>query len=161
MGFFSRLFRLREQDPASPDTTWAFEDNASELLLSADEAATLVSEFDIDAAITSHEELKHRLQRMLDGMQGEALDADLVGQHERCLLGQWLKGAGRASLGQYPAFDMLVARHKYFHALAAQVVTLSQSGEHEKARQLFQGGYRHAANQVALLLKELRRGLEH
>ena len=33
MGFFSRLFRLREQDPTSPDTTWAMEDNGSELVL--------------------------------------------------------------------------------------------------------------------------------
>lgn len=40
-----------------------------------------------------------------------------------------------------------------------RVVSLSQAGEREKALQLFQGGYRHASNQVTLLLKELRRGL--
>ena len=44
-------------------------------------------------------------------------------------------------------------------AQAAAVVSLSQAGEREKALQLFQGGYRHASNQVTLLLKELRRGL--
>ena len=56
MGFFSRMFKLREQNPDSQETTWAFEDNASELVLDADYARTLASEFDIDAAIVSHED---------------------------------------------------------------------------------------------------------
>ena len=34
MGFFSRLFKIREQDPTSPETTWAMEDNGSELAVS-------------------------------------------------------------------------------------------------------------------------------
>lgn len=159
MGFFSRLFKFREQDPASPETTWAYEDNASELVLDPEYAATLMTEFDIDAAILSHEDLKLRLQRVLEGYTGEPLDPQALGQHDACPLGQWLQGAGRASLGQYPAFEMLVARHKYFHLQAAQLAQLHQSGEYEKALQLFHGGYRHASNQVTLLLKELRRGL--
>jgi len=161
MGFFSRLFSFREQDPASPDTTWSYEDNASELVLDPEYAATLMTEFDIDAAITSHEDLKLRLQRVLDGSSGEVLDPAQVGQHENCPLGQWLRGTGRQMLGQFPAFEMLVARHKYFHLQAAHVVELHQAGEQEKALQLFHGGYRHASNQVTLLLKELRRGLGH
>ncbi len=56
MGFFSRMFKLREQDSSSPETTWAYEDNASELILDPEYAATLMTEFDIDAAIASHEE---------------------------------------------------------------------------------------------------------
>jgi len=31
MGFFSRFFKFKEQDSSSPETTWAYEDNASEL----------------------------------------------------------------------------------------------------------------------------------
>jgi len=159
MGFFSRFFSFREQDPASPDTTWSYEDNASELVLDPEYAATLMTEFDIDSAIASHEDLKLRLQGMLDGQSDDVLDPAAVGQHESCPLGQWLRGSGREKLGQYPAFEMLVARHKYFHLQAAHVVELHQAGEHEKAQQLFHGGYRHASNQVTLLLKELRRGL--
>lgn len=159
MGFFSRLFKFREQDPTSPETTWAYEDNASELVLDPEYAATLMTEFDIDAAIASHEEWKLRLQKVLDGRSNEVLDPRLVAQHETCALGQWLSGPGRDVLGQYPAFEMLVARHRFFHAQAAAVVAFSHSGEHEKAMQLFQGGYRHASNQVMLLLKELRRSL--
>ena len=55
MGFFSRLFRIKEQDPDNQDTTWAMEDNGSELVLDAEYAATLMTEIDIDAAIASHE----------------------------------------------------------------------------------------------------------
>jgi hypothetical protein len=159
MGFFSRLFKFREQDPTSPETTWAYEDNASELVLDPEYAATLMTEFDIDAAIASHEEWKLRLEKVLEGQSTEDLDPQQVAQHEHCALGQWLSGSGREVLGQYPAFDMLVARHRFFHAQAAAVVELSKAGEHEKALQLFQGGYRHASNQVMLLLKELRRSL--
>ena len=49
MGFFSRLFKIKEQDPTSPDTTWAMEDNGSELVLDPEYAATLMTEIDIDA----------------------------------------------------------------------------------------------------------------
>ena len=159
MGFFSRLFKIREQNPANSQSDWAFEDNASELVLDPDYAATLMTEFDIDAAILSHENLTLRLQRVVEGRTDELIDPVALGQHEACALGQWLGGAGRQALGQYPAFEMLVARHKFFHLQAAQMAQLHQSGEYEKALQLFHGGYRHASNQVTLLLKELRRGL--
>jgi len=36
MGFFSRFFKIREQDPDRAETTWAMEDNGSELVLDGD-----------------------------------------------------------------------------------------------------------------------------
>ncbi len=159
MGFFSRMFKLREQDSSSPETTWAYEDNASELILDPEYAATLMTEFDIDAAIASHEEWKQRLHNLLAGQSNEVLDPEQVGEYVHCPLGRWLQGEGRERLGHYPAFEMLVQRHQYFHGQAASVVALSQAGEHEKALQVFHGGYRHASNQVTLLLKELKRSL--
>jgi len=159
MGFFSRFFKFKEQDSSSPETTWAYEDNASELVLDPEYAATLMTEFDIDAAIVSHDAWKERLRQVVEGTSTEVLDPAQVGDVDCCPLGQWLQGTGKDMLGQYPAFEMLVSRHRYFHAQAAAVVSLSQAGEREKALQLFQGGYRHASNQVTLLLKELRRGL--
>jgi MarR-like DNA-binding transcriptional regulator SgrR of sgrS sRNA len=159
MGFFSRLFKFREQDPASPETTWAYEGNASELLLEAEQAAALLAEFDIDAVIRSHENLKWRLQRLVEGQADEVFDPVALAQHESCALGQWLCGPGRERLGRYPAFDTLVARHQYFHLQAARMVQLHHAGEYEEALHLFHSSYRHASNQVALLLKELRRSL--
>ena len=55
MGFFSRFFRIREQDSSSPETTWAVEDNGSELVLDDEYASMLMTEIDIDATIVSHE----------------------------------------------------------------------------------------------------------
>jgi len=159
MGFFSRFFKFKEQDSSSPETTWAYEDNASELVLDPESAATLLTEIDIDAAIANHAQWKDRLLALLEGRSGGNLVPYQVANHEDCPLGQWLKGPGRAVLGHYPAFELLVARHKYFHAQAAEVVALAQAGDKDKALQLFQGGYRHASNQVNLLLKELRRGI--
>eukprot|EP01036_Dinobryon_divergens_P052812 gene52811-70601_t len=58
---------IKEQDPTSPDTTWAMEDNGSELVLDAEYAATLMTEIDIDAAIASHERWRLQLQDMVNG----------------------------------------------------------------------------------------------
>ena len=159
MGFFSRLFKIREQDPASPDTTWAMEDNGSELVLDAEYAATLMTEIDIDAAIASHEGWRLQLQDMVNGRSQEVMRPERICQDDRCDLGRWLYGTGRVRLGHYPAFGMLVARHSYFHQQAAGVVTLFQAGDQQKAVQLLNGSCRHASNQVLFLLKELKRGL--
>ncbi len=159
MGFFSKMFKLREQDPESQETTWAFEDNASELVLDAEYANTLASEFDIDAAISRHEAWKNRLRQQLSGEIDTPINLDELRNPEACPLGQWLAGPGQQMLGQYPAFDILVARHAYFHAQAVEVVELSRAGEYERALRVFHGGYRHASNQVVLLLKQLKRGL--
>lgn len=160
MGFFSKIFKLREQDPDSQETTWAFEHNASELVLDAEYASTLASEFDIDAAIVGHEVWRERLHKQLSGEIDTPIDMEEIRNPEACALGQWLVGRGREMLGQYPAFEVLVARHVYFHAQAVQVVELSQAGEYDQALRVFHGGYRHASNQVVLLLKQLKRSLE-
>lgn len=159
MGFFSRFFRIREQDASSPETTWAVEDNGSELVLDAEYATMLVTEIDIDAAIASHEGWRLQLQDMVHGRSSEVMRPERICQDDRCDLGRWLNGAGRDRLGHYPAFDMLVARHRHFHQHAAAVVTCFQAGEQAQALQLLNGRCRHASNQVLLLLKELKRGL--
>lgn len=159
MGFFSRLFKFREQDPSILETTWAVEDNGSELVLDAEYAAMLMTEIDIDAAIASHEGWRLQLQDMVHGRSSEVMRPERVCQDDRCDLGRWLNGSGSARLGHYPAFEMLVARHRYFHQQAAAVVTSFQAGEQANAVQLLNGRCRHASNQVLLLLKELKRGL--
>ncbi|MBH1979592.1 MAG: CZB domain-containing protein [Comamonadaceae bacterium] len=159
MGFFSRFFRIREQDSFSPETTWAVEDNGSELVLDAEYAAMLMTEIDIDAAIASHEGWRLQLQEMVHGRSSEVMRPERICQVECCDLGRWLNGSGRERLGHYPAFDMLVARHRHFHQQAEAVVTCFQAGEQAQAVQLLNGRCRHASNQVLLLLKELKRGL--
>jgi hypothetical protein len=156
MGFFSRLFRWDDNaTPASqPD-----EGPVSELGLDAATAQAVLAELDIDTAISAHENWSARLHAVIKGTSSEQLHPDVICQDNRCALGQWLYGPGGQRLGKYPAFTVLVARHKHFHLEASTVLLLAQSGEQEKAEQKLQSGYRHASNQVILLLKDLKRGL--
>ncbi|BEU95345.1 CZB domain-containing protein [Acidovorax sp. DW039] len=159
MGFFSRIFKIREQDPDTVETTWAMEDNGSELVLDPEYAAMLMTELDLDSAITSHEVWRQQLEDLVHGRSTEVVHAEPICQADRCDLGRWLGGTGRLRLGHFPAFEMLVARHQYFHQQAAALVELMQAGDQPKALQLFNTSCRHASNQVLLLLKELKRGL--
>jgi hypothetical protein len=161
MGFFSRFFGTDKLDKADsslsrlPDSLL----EPSELGLDAQSAAAVLAEIDIDTAIAAHENWKLRLQNVLDGKSSEELRPELVCLDDRCDLGKWLHGPGGQRLGKYPAFTVLVARHKYFHVQASNVLALAQSGEAEKAAQTLGSSYRHASNQVVLMLKELKRGL--
>jgi hypothetical protein len=152
MGFFSRLFRLdSEQDKSSAPTT--------DVKLSAKEAEAIRNEIDIDAAIAAHERWKARLQDVLAGTSTERLDPAVVCMDDRCDLGKWLHGPGGQRLGKYPAFQLLIDRHKFFHQQAAEVLLQSQSGNAEGAAKILNSAYKYASSQVILLLKELKRGL--
>lgn len=156
MGFFSRFFGMdKEGNSRSPDDSTG--DNA--MVLDAKSAAAVLAEIDIDTAIAAHENWKLRLQNYLNGKSSEVLQPELVCMDDRCDLGKWLHGPGGQRLGKYPAFSILVARHKYFHVQASTVVALAQADDKNKANQTLDSSYRHASNQVVLLLKELKRGL--
>ncbi|MBL8355154.1 MAG: CZB domain-containing protein [Delftia acidovorans] len=158
MGFFSRMFRWNEA--ASESSLPPPSEPASELTLDAKAAKAVLEELDIETAISVHENWSARLTAVLRGTSQEQLSPDIVCLDNRCELGKWLHGPGRERLGKYPAFTVLVARHKHFHLEASTVLTLSLAGEMEKAEHKLKTGYRHASNQVVLLLKELRRGLQ-
>lgn len=158
MGFFSRLFSLGNKDTdkaANVASTGA----VTELGLDAQASAAILSEIDIDTAIAAHENWKLRLQNYLNGNSNETLQPEIVCLDDRCDLGKWLHGPGTQRLGKYPAFSVLIARHKYFHVQASNVVALAQTNQKDKAMQALEGSYRYASNQVVLLLKELKRGL--
>ena len=66
--------------------------------------------------------------------------------------------SGRMALGHFPAYDMLLRRHRYFHQQAALMILHAEAGEAQRAEQAF-NGCQHASRQVVLLLRELQRGL--
>ena len=158
MGFFSRIFGM-DHSPEATALMPADAGTEDEMTLDAAAAAAVLAEIDIDTAIAAHENWKLRLQNCLEGKSSEDLRPEVVCLDDRCDLGKWLHGPGRMRLGMYPAFSMLVARHKYFHLQASTVLALAQSGDMDKAGQTLVTSYRHASNQVVLLLKELKRGL--
>ncbi|GKS98791.1 CZB domain-containing protein [Acidovorax sp. SUPP3434] len=159
MGFFSRLFTPRADGRAVEDDWTSLPDsNASELVVMGEEAAKLLAEIDIDAAIASHERWLPWLGQVLQGARDERLRPEVI-QDDGCSeLGQWLQGAGRIALGHFPAFDMMARRHRHFHQQAADLVRHAEAGDMALAQQAFKG-CQHASKQVVLLLKELKRGL--
>ncbi|RYF27453.1 MAG: hypothetical protein EOO33_04315 [Comamonadaceae bacterium] len=159
MGFFSRLFQPRADGlPVADDWTSLPDSNASELVLFGDEAAKLLAEIDIDAAIASHERWVPWLYQALMGVQDEQLQPDVIRNDDCSELGQWLHAGGKRALGHLPAFDMLVRRNQFFHQQAAAMLTLRAANDVRQAEQAFKR-CRHASGQVVLLLKELKRGL--
>lgn len=156
MGFFSKLFNWDDKSTASALPSKL---DASEIGLSAKEASAVLAELDIDTAIANHENWKARLMKHIKGESAEALDPEVICQDDRCDLGKWLHGPGGHKLGKYPAFSVLVARHKYFHIQASTVVAQVQSGESEAAQKTLDTSFKHGSTQVVLLLKELKRGL--
>lgn len=161
MGFFSQLFGMDDEAAAmQPNSSQRSGDSGDgEMALEAVVASAVLAELDIDTAIAAHENWKLRLQNYLNKKSAEDLKPEVVCLDDRCDLGKWLHGPGRQRLGKYPAFSVLIARHKFFHLQASTVVALAQAGDREKANQALDTSYRHASNQVVLLLKDLKRGL--
>jgi hypothetical protein len=162
MGFFSQLFGGTDNEVAAVQqnsSRLSSDSEDGEMALDAATASAVLAEIDIDTAIAAHENWKLRLKNYLDKKSAEDLKPEVVCLDDRCDLGKWLHGPGRQHLGHYPAFSVLIARHKFFHLQASTVVALAMSGDREKANQSLDTIYRHASNQVVLLLKELKRGL--
>lgn len=157
MGFFSRWFK--RDDEFTVSELMAPDDAGSQVVLDSRTRSAVMAELDIHQAIAAHERWKLLLEQVLDGAARDDLDPELVCMDDRCELGKWLHGPGRERLGKYPAFTLLVSKHKYFHHQAAQVLREAQAGHRDEADRLLRTSFQHGSNQVLLLLKELRRSL--
>lgn len=117
------------------------------------------AELDIDAAIHTHERWKARLMDYLEGRSQEGLDPVVIRRDDSSSLGHWLHGVGADVLGNHPAYPLLMARHRYFHEQAAEIVECAQRGDWDRVVFILNGSYRFASNQIVLLLKSIRQGL--
>lgn len=118
------------------------------------------AELDVDAAINAHERWKARLMDYLEGRLPVGLDPDVIRRDDYSALGRWLHGVGADVLGHHPAYPLLMARHRYFHEQAAEMVQWAQQGEWDHVVAILNGGYRFASNQIVLLLKSIRQGVK-
>ena len=117
------------------------------------------AELDVDAAINAHERWKARLMDYLEGRLPVGLDPDVIRRDDYSALGRWLHGVGADVLGHHPAYPLLIARHRYFHEQAAELVQWAQQGEWDHVVAILNGRYRFASNQIVLLLKSIRQGV--
>lgn len=118
------------------------------------------AELDVDAAINAHERWKARLMDYLEGRLPVGLDPDVIRRDDYSALGRWLHGVGADVLGHHPAYPLLIARHRYFHEQAAEMVQWAQQGEWGHVVAILNGRYRFASNQIVLLLKSIRQGVK-
>ena len=118
------------------------------------------AELDVDAAINAHERWKARLMDYLEGRLPVGLDPDVIRRDDYSALGRWLHGVGADVLGPHPAYPLLMARHRYFHEQAAEMVQWAQQGEWDHVVAILNGRYRFASNQIVLLLKSIRQGVK-
>ena len=118
------------------------------------------AELDVDAAINAHERWKARLMDYLEGRLPVGLDPDVIRRDDYSALGRWLHGVGADVLGHHPAYPLLIARHRYFHEQAAEMVQCAQQGEWDHVVAILNGRYRFASNQIVLLLKSIRQGVK-
>ena len=118
------------------------------------------AELDVDAAINAHERWKARLMDYLEGRLPVGLDPDVIRRDDYSALGRWLHGVGADLLGPHPAYPLLMARHRYFHEQAAEMVQWAQQGEWDHVVAILNGRYRFASNQIVLLLKSIRQGVK-
>ena len=118
------------------------------------------AELDVDAAINAHERWKARLMDYLEGRLPVGLDPDVIRRDDYSALGRWLHGVGTDVLGHHPAYPLLIARHRYFHEQAAELVQWAQQGEWDHVVAILNGRYRFASNQIVLLLKSIRQGVK-
>jgi hypothetical protein len=160
MDLFSRLFggesTLHAIHHGSAYSQSQFTD-VSDSSLDIKTAQIVLAELDVDIAQASHQNCLTRLHSCLHGRSSEHLHPDDLCRDEQCQFGQWLYGAGIQSLGQLPAFHILVAKHRYLHLQASTIAALRQDGEQAQAEHLLHGSYRHAATQLELVFKALCR----
>jgi len=91
---------------------------------------------DIDTAKSAHENWKLRLEAYLAGRSQETFSPETICFDDRCDLGKWIYGPGKAKLGRFPGFTALTSHHKMFHYAASNVVALYQAGRTDEAQRM-------------------------
>lgn len=123
-------------------------------VLDSDMLETIES-LDIMTAKAAHENWKMRLDAYLKGASSEQFSAEVICFDDRCDLGQWIHGQGRARLGKYPGFTALLGHHKMFHYAASNVVALAQAGKTKQAHAMLEGQFTTFSNEVVASLDML------
>jgi hypothetical protein len=100
------------------------------------EAVGAAQSLDIGAAVLAHQQWKQRLLAHLAGNAEAGLDVERICRDDRCDLGRWIHGQGRARLGTFPGFTSLLSHHRMFHHVACNVLALEKAGKRADARRM-------------------------
>lgn len=120
------------------------------------EAVDAAQGLDIDAAVAAHLQWKRQLQARLNEGGDPLLDGGPDCRDDRCDLGRWIHGRGRARLGTFPGFTELMAHHRLFHHVACNVVALKRAGKHADARRMMADQFESYSDRVTQDLRLLQ-----
>lgn len=123
----------------------------------AGNVASAAKTLDIDMAMSAHENWKLRLSAHLEGKSTERFSAEEICFDDRCDLGRWIHGDGKARLGNFPGFTALMGHHKMFHYAASNVVSLAKAGKAAQAQAMLSGQFTKFSGEVIQDLELLRK----
>lgn|SRR5512142_3207099 len=132
----------------------------SALGLSKAERQEIRQEIDLFEAITAHTNWKKRLVDYIEGKSNEDLQPHVIGVDNRCALGAWIHGKGKAHFGDYPLFLQLVEEHAKFHYYAAKVIEAHQSGDVSLAQSLLAENFTEQSRKTVGTLAKLNAEIE-
>lgn len=120
------------------------------------EATPAPATIDIKHAIDSHVRWRQRLDDFLRGGSAERLNPDEVAATDRCELGQWIHGPGRARYGHLDLFTELEAAHAQLHRQSGLILSTAAQGQREQALSHLQAvEYSRATAKVKHLLAKI------
>lgn len=111
----------------------------------------------LDEAITKHAEWKVKFRTAIG--KKEKMDAAAICVDNRCDLGRWLHGEGRAAHGTKPEFSALVSKHAEFHKAAGEVAKTINAGKYDVAEKMLgqDTEYAMASTNVAAAITRLKK----
>jgi len=104
-----------------------------------------LSDLDLNQALDAHLAWYTRLESVIEGKSGEALDVSIVSQDNCCALGKWIYGPARQNFAHLPDWELLRLAHAHFHLCAGEVLKAHQKGDQVAAINLLRGPLLHAS----------------
>lgn len=117
-------------------------------------------ELDFYKAVEAHLAWKLRLSDYLSGRGAEVLEPHNICVDNRCDLGKWIHGAGKARFGQFELFQQLTEEHAKFHFYAARVVEEHQSGHSTEAEKILTNDFSKQSKRTVSCITKLHAQIE-
>jgi DNA polymerase III epsilon subunit-like protein len=137
-----------------------FKKMLSVLGLSQSQREEVRQEINLFDAMQAHANWKKRLMDYIEGNSLEDLQPHNVCVDNRCTLGIWIHGHGKARFGEYPLFQQLVDEHAKFHFHASKVVEAHQAGDGALAHKLLSENFIEQSRKTVNCLAKLNAEIE-
>ncbi len=105
---------------------------------------------DMRHAIDAHAEWNKQLGALLEGQNRETFNAEKVGAHDQCMLGNWIKAQTQGEMSAIPELAELDSHHRAFHRCAGEIVRLHQGGKKREAQALLRQELREHSSRIRL-----------